>query len=191
MATLRSRNSGDLSQGVRRTVKVLHLGKFDTLGGIERHVKALARGLARKQRSSGDEPCLQRQFVRLTSTCATVTRLSPQQRSGISLASLCRRHCLLARKLQRETQFDIVHLHFPDPLGHLTALSLPRSVKRVISWHSDIIRQQQALAVYGPFVRRFVTDADALIGATPQHLIFAADSVRQDSADACRYSVRL
>jgi len=26
-------------------VNVLHLGKFETLGGIERHVKTLARGL--------------------------------------------------------------------------------------------------------------------------------------------------
>ena len=26
-------------------MKVLHLGKFETLGGIERHVKTLARGL--------------------------------------------------------------------------------------------------------------------------------------------------
>jgi rhamnosyl/mannosyltransferase len=40
----------------------------------------------------------------------------------------------------------------------------------VISWHSDIIRQRRALAVYGPFLRRFVHRADALIGATPQHL---------------------
>ena len=76
---------------------------------------------------------------------------------------------LIARRLHREHGFDIVHLHFPDPLGQLTAMSLPRSVKRVISWHSDIIKQRTALAVYRPFLDAFVRDADAIVGATPQH----------------------
>jgi glycosyltransferase involved in cell wall biosynthesis len=76
---------------------------------------------------------------------------------------------LIARRLHHEHRFDIVHLHFPDPLGQLTAMTLPRSVKRVISWHSDIIKQRTALAVYRPFLNAFVRDADAIIGATPQH----------------------
>lgn len=152
-------------------MKVLHLGKFDTLGGIERHVKALASGLAATEgtvvinlvssNSRHSEHHLRYGYPTIAAaswgTLFSVA-LSP------SLPAL-------ARKLQRETRFDIVHLHFPDPLGHLTALYLPRAVKRVISWHSDIIRQQRALMVYGPFVRRFIADADAVIGATPQHLI--------------------
>ena len=76
----------------------------------------------------------------------------------------------MARRLHLEHRFDIVHLHFPDPLGHLTALTLPRSIRRVVSWHSDIIRQRRALALYGPFMRHFVRNVDGLIGATPQHL---------------------
>jgi glycosyltransferase involved in cell wall biosynthesis len=151
-------------------VKVLHLGKFDTLGGIERHVKALASGLAATEgtvvinlvssNSRHSEHHLRYGYPTIAAaswgTLFSVA-LSP------SLPAL-------ARKLQREARFDIVHLHFPDPLGHLTALCLPRAVKRVISWHSDIIRQHRALMVYGPFVRRFIADADAVIGATPQHL---------------------
>jgi rhamnosyl/mannosyltransferase len=76
---------------------------------------------------------------------------------------------LIARRLHRQHRFDIVHLHFPDPLGQLTAMSLPRSVKRVISWHSDIVKQRAALALYRPLLDPFVRDADAIIGATPQH----------------------
>ena len=75
----------------------------------------------------------------------------------------------VARRLHREYNFDVVHLHFPDPLGQLTAMSLPRRVRRVISWHSDIVKQKSALVLYAPFLRSFVRDADALIGATPQH----------------------
>ncbi len=80
----------------------------------------------------------------------------------------------VARRLHRQYQFDLVHLHFPDPLGHLTAASLPRTVQRVITWHSDIVKQKWALSLYSPFLRSFVRDADALIGATPQH--FASSS---------------
>lgn len=53
-------------------------------------------------------------------------------------------------------------------------MTLPRTVRRVISWHSDIVKQQWALSLYSPAVQSFVHDADALIGATPQH--FASSS---------------
>ena len=75
----------------------------------------------------------------------------------------------IARALHRQHRFDVVHLHFPDPLGQLTAMALPRTVRRVITWHSDIVKQKWTRAAYLPFLRSFVRDADALIGATPQH----------------------
>lgn len=75
----------------------------------------------------------------------------------------------IARKLHKQHKFDLVHLHFPDPLGQLTAMALPSTVRRVISWHSDIVKQKRALMVYAPFMKSFVRGADALIGATPQH----------------------
>jgi rhamnosyl/mannosyltransferase len=151
-------------------VKVLHLGKFDTLGGIERHVKTLARGLV----ASGEV-----EVVNLVSSDSargyehrdygypTVAVPCHGQVASVAVSPSLP---FAARRLHAERRFDIVHLHFPDPLGHLTATMLPRTVRRVISWHSDIVRQRQALALYGPFLRRFVARADALVGATPQHL---------------------
>ena len=55
-------------------------------------------------------------------------------------------------------------------MAHLSTALLPRSVKRVISWHSDIIRQQKLLALYRPFLDRLVRSADAIIAATPAHI---------------------
>ncbi len=43
-------------------------------------------------------------------------------------------------------------------------------MKRVISWHSDIVRQQKLLALYRPFLDRLVRSADAIIAATPAHI---------------------
>jgi rhamnosyl/mannosyltransferase len=75
-----------------------------------------------------------------------------------------------ARRLHTQTPFDIVHLQFPaDPMAHLSAASLPRSVRRVVTWHSDIIRQQLLLKAYRPFLNALVRSADAIILPTPAH----------------------
>ena len=149
-------------------MNVLHLGKFDgDVGGIERYLRALLGGLpadivavnlVANDVARTDE---HRQYRYLTVRAAS--------HGIVASVAVAPSMPLLARRLQREHRFDIVHLHFPDPLGQLTAMALPRSVKRVISWHSDIIKQRIALAVYRPILNAFVRDADAIIGATPQH----------------------
>ena len=149
-------------------MKVLHLGKFDgDVGGIERHLRALLRAM----------PTDVEVFNLVANDCATT---DSHKRYGYStfrvasfgsLASVALAPAMpaTARRLHRQHQFDLVHLHFPDPLGHLTAMALPRTVRRVISWHSDIVKQRWALSLYAPSLRTFVASADALIGATPQH----------------------
>lgn len=149
-------------------MKILHLGKFDgDIGGIERHLRALLGAMP--------------DSVKVVNLVANQRPITDQHRdrdyltvraaSHGTLASVALAPSMpaLARALHREHRFDIVHLHFPDPLGQLVAMALPRSVRRVISWHSDVIKQRWALALYAPFQRSFVSDADALIGATPQH----------------------
>lgn len=149
-------------------MKVLHLGKFDgDVGGIERHLRALL----------GAMPADVEVVNLVASERAETDRHEvygyPTVRAACygTLASLAIAPAMpsIARALHRQMSFDIVHLHFPDPLGQLVAMSLPRRVKRVISWHSDIIKQRWALSLYGPFLRSFVRNADAIIAATPQH----------------------
>lgn len=149
-------------------MKLLCLGKYDgDVGGIERHVRALLRGLPAEV-----------QAVNLVANNSATTdeieregRLTVRVANYGSFASVALSPTMpaIARKLHRQHNFDLVHLHFPDPLGQLTAMALPRTVRRVITWHSDIVKQKWTLAAYAPFLRSFVHDADALIGATPQH----------------------
>jgi rhamnosyl/mannosyltransferase len=74
-----------------------------------------------------------------------------------------------ARKIWQENGYDIAHLHFPDPLSHLTTGWLPRSARIVITWHSDIIRQKFWLKLYQPWLDRIVRRSDAIVAATPRH----------------------
>lgn len=149
-------------------MKVLHLGKYDgDVGGIERHVRALlgsfpaeitAVNLVANDRAATDE------HYRYGYRTIRIANYG-----SIAGAALSPEMPAMARKLHRQLRFDLVHLHFPDPLGQLAAMALPRSVARVITWHSDIVKQRWALAAYAPFLRTFTRNADALIGATPQH----------------------
>jgi rhamnosyl/mannosyltransferase len=73
-----------------------------------------------------------------------------------------------ALRRQRAAPFDIVHLQFPaDPMAHVAAELLPRSVARVITWHSDIIRQRGLFSLYRPLLDRLLRSADAVIAPTP------------------------
>ena len=151
-------------------MKVLHLGKFDVLGGIERHVRSLITGLAK----SGEVQSINlvsahgsSSYVRSNDGYITIAERCWGTPFSVALSPTLPARAV---RLQREHRFDVVHLNFPDPLGHLTALMLPRTVKRVVTWHSDIVRQRRALALYRPALRHFLADADAIIGATPQHL---------------------
>ena len=149
-------------------MKVLHLGKFDgDVGGIERHLRALLGampdGVDVVNLVANQRPITDRHRDR---GYLTVRAASYGTLASVALAPSMP---ALAGALHREHRFDIVHLHFPDPLGQLVATALPRGIRRVISWHSDIIKQQWALPLYAPFLQSFVSNADALIGATPQH----------------------
>lgn len=56
-----------------------------------------------------------------------------------------------------------------DPMAHLATASLPASVRRVITWHSDIVCQKTLLKLHRPFLDALVRSADAIILPTPAH----------------------
>ena len=151
-------------------MRVLQFGRFwnQQHGGIERHVSLLSNSLASEGidvvnlvASSGRLGCDEsHERYRLIQMPSFGTALS----TAISPALV-----LKALALHHENAFDIFHLHFPDPLSHLTSMLLPRNVPRVITWHSDIIRQKRLLALYKPFLGRVTRQADALVAATQAH----------------------
>ncbi len=150
-------------------IRVLTFGRYadDNFGGLERYVFELARALEPEVRytnivaARGGAPDLQ------------MVGETVYARPWASLVGtpVCPTMAWHALTRHGRAPFDVVHLQFPaDPMAHLSTALLPRSVKRVISWHSDIIRQQKLLALYRPFLDRLVRSADAIIAATPAHI---------------------
>ncbi|MBL8582414.1 MAG: glycosyltransferase [Rhizobiaceae bacterium] len=149
--------------------RVLCFGRFSdaTPGGIQRHVEHLLNGLkdqvdfvnlvpSRTWRSETSErfgvPTVARAGINVDGSMV----LSP----GLPFS---------ARTLHRQKPFDLVHLHFPDPMSHLAAMALP-AVPRVITWHADIFRHRAALRLYQPFLRRAAETAAAIIVPTQAHI---------------------
>ncbi len=92
-----------------------------------------------------------------------------------------------ARSLHRARQFDLIHLHFPDPMSHMAAMALPASVPRVITWHADIIRQKTMLRLYRPLLLSAVRQAKAIVASTPAH--FSSSPMLSALADHSRFHV--
>lgn len=66
---------------------------------------------------------------------------------------------------------DILHIHEPFPLASLSVLlwkKIRRNFSRiVVSWHSDIVRQQWVLTTYRPFIHRFLRMVDSIVVSSP------------------------
>ncbi len=163
------------SESQPKRLRVLQFGRFnnaDQNGGIERHMQLLCEGLtalnidvtylvagdSQSSKTSKISTPLGSYDVVEAATFGTYfsTAVSPMQ-------------VIKALMLHRKKPFDVVHLHLPNPLAHIASWLLPRGVKRVITWHSDIIKQKRLLSIYLPFLRRFVSSSDAVIAATPAH----------------------
>lgn len=150
-------------------IRVLTFGRYadDNFGGLERYVFELGHALAGEV-----------SFVNIVAQRGprpdvpmageTVYARAVAHLGGTPVCPTMPWHAL--RRHWREP-FDIVHLQFPaDPMAHLASELLPRSVGRVISWHSDIVRQQGLLRVYRPLLDRSLRKVDAIIAATPAHI---------------------
>lgn len=150
-------------------MRALHLGKYWRKdGGIETHVKTLCKSLA----SAGVDvvnlvSSIDQQGNRFEIDGYTVVE-SPTLGVYFS-TSIAPRMVLDARRLHAEQPFDIVHLHFPDPMSHLVSLAMPAHIPRVITWHSDIVKQRHLLKLYRPFQLREIMRAKAIVAATPSH----------------------
>lgn len=150
-------------------LKVLAFGRFldDKPGGIQSHVEHLFHAM----RGSVDYvhlvPSREWSDARLTLHGFPVIR-----KRGIDIdgtVSLSPALVSEAWRLSRAQKFDLVHLHFPDPMTHIASMAVPASVPRVISWHADIVRQRFVLPFYRPFLKAAARQAAAIIAPTPRH----------------------
>ncbi len=158
-----------------KLLRVLQFGRFNNAeqnGGIERHMQLLCEGLTTlgvdvTYLVAGDSLVTKESQISTPHGSYDLVEAATLGTYFSTAASPMQ--VIKALLMHRKNPFDVVHLHFPNPLAHLASYFLPKSLKRVITWHSDIVRQKRLLAMYLPFLRRVTLRADALIAATPAH----------------------
>ncbi len=148
-------------------MKVLHIYKdyYPVFGGIENHVRTLAEA----QAARGHEVTV------LVTDPGRATRREVMKGVGVikagRLATVASTPLSLALpwELRRQTP-DIAHLHFPYPVGEAAQWLLGRARRTVITYHSDVVRQQAILRFYAPILRRVLRAADRIIVTSPAYL---------------------
>ena len=164
---------------------VLCFGRFydDIPGGMQRHVENLFVSLTDKVNFVHLVPSRDWESARFSLHGVPVIRKPSLNLDG----SLAFTPGLLfeAAKLHRQYNFDLIHLHFPDPMSHFASMFLPAAIPRIISWHADVTRQKILLKFYRPFLKLALHKAAAIVVATPTHISSSNELSHLENCNKC------
>lgn len=150
-------------------MRILHIYKdyYPVLGGIENHVRVLAEASAAR---GHNVTVLVTSLDRRTQheTVNRVDLIKTARWLNISSAPISPAMFTTARRLGR--QADIVHLHFPYPIGEMAHLLSRSRAHTVITYHSDIVRQKVLRVLYRPLLWRILHRADRILATSPRYI---------------------
>jgi glycosyltransferase involved in cell wall biosynthesis len=148
-------------------VRVVHIFKDyfpPTTGGIEQHMNVLCRGLARHVEVAVLVPSRARRRTEEVLDGIKVFRAPEFGR--YAAVPLCP---TMASEL-RQLRPDLVHLHFPNPMGDIAYLVGTGQVPLVISYHADVIRQRSLFPFYRPLLARVFERARRVIASSEEYI---------------------
>lgn len=148
-------------------MRIVHVYKdyLPVLGGIENHLRVLAEGQAQ---------CGHDVTVLVTNPAA----LPPHEvLNGVRLQRASRLATVASTPLSidlirtlRSLQPQITHLHFPYPIGEIAQLLTGSRRPYVITYHSDVVRQQRLLAIYRPLLYRVLRNSQRIIATSRPYI---------------------
>ncbi len=162
-------------------VLLLYKDFYPVLGGIENHIRALAKGLRAE--------CVDARVlvtntgprtVRQTIDRVPVTKTGRQANVLSTPISLS----FFAEAWRQSRRVDIAHLHAPYPPGEVAQLLMGRSKRFVMTYHSDIVRQKVTGTLYAPLLQ-LVLQRAALIAVSSPIYIESSAFLRR-VRDKCR-----
>ncbi len=81
---------------------------------------------------------------------------------------------------------DIMHFHFPWPFADLLNWAVRSRKPKILTYHSDIIRQKLLGALYAPLMANTLRSMDAVIATSPAYATTSAYLRRNVSPDRLR-----
>ena len=170
-------------------MNILHVYKDypPILGGIENHVRVLGEGqAARGHRVT----VLVTNPAGLRTTVATEGGVSVIRAGRLATVASTPLSVALPWQLIRQRP-DVVHLHFPYPVGEVSQWMVRRGQRTILTYHSDVVRQATILRFYRPLMQQVLRSVDAIIVASPpmRRSVYLADL--QDKVHLLPYGIPL
>jgi len=66
---------------------------------------------------------------------------------------------------------DVVHYHFPWPFMDLVHFASRIRKPSIVTYHSDIVKQQTLLRLYEPLQNKFLTSVDRIVATSPNYAV--------------------
>lgn len=148
-------------------MKVLQLGKFYPIrGGVEKVMYDVMCGL------SDRGICCDMMCAAAEGWRPGLVELNDCARLWCVPALMKLKATMMAPAMIRDLyrmkkEYDVIHIHHPDPMAALALLLSGYKGKVVLHWHSDIIKQKTLLRLYAPLQSWLIKRADAIVGTSP------------------------
>ena len=153
----------------QRKMKVLQVGKFYPVqGGVEKVMYDLMTGLS-EAGIDCDMLCAGLEGDNREVALNAQARLLICK-SWFKLAATMISPAMIGRLRNICGQYDIIHVHHPDPMACLALFCSGYKGKVVLHWHSDILKQKFLLKLYRPLQNWLIRRADLIVGTTPVYL---------------------
>ena len=152
-------------------MKVLQLGKAYppvNLGGVEVVIKLLAEGLNENNvlcdvlgvNSSYNFVVEEGKFG------GKIFRTKLIKKMFSTLLSLQ----LISKLYELRNEYQIIHIHSPDPMAALALFIVKPKCKIVLHWHSDILKQRILLVFYFPILKWLLKRSDLILATSPNYI---------------------
>lgn len=150
-------------------MKILQLGKFYPVkGGVEKVMYDLLTGLD-GEAVQCDMLCAYEGEGRLELQVSDHNRLFCTKTLVKKYSTMISPE--MVTTLRRiAADYDIIHVHHPDPMAALALRLSGYRGKVVLHWHSDIVKQKKLLSLYLPLQHWLINRADLIVGTTPVYI---------------------
>lgn len=147
-------------------MKILQLGKFYPIqGGVEKVMEIFTEGLAERGYAS-DMLCASHDGQTEDIVLGEESKIM-RTKSLIKVAATMISPAMIWRLRTICKEYDIIHIHHPDPMATLALFFSGYRGKVVLHWHSDILKQKFLLRFFAPLQKWLIRRSDLILGTTP------------------------
>jgi glycosyltransferase involved in cell wall biosynthesis len=151
-------------------MKVLHFYKTylpDSIGGIEQAINQIARSSVKL----GVTTTVMSLSSKLGERVVEVDgHLVHRCRTTIDVASTPFSISAFYHFRKLAQQADLIHYHFPYPFADILHFVCGINKPCVVTYHSDIVKQENLLKLYRPLQNRFLKSMGAVVAGSPNYL---------------------